>query len=81
MHQAHTALLEARDYGVNHLEEIAAAAGQRSWFSIRECLQYLQTIEYDLDSDKQAGLRLFFDMLYETGELSRRVPLKFLPNL
>jgi predicted solute-binding protein len=42
-------------------------------------LQYLQTIEYDLDGDKRAGLRLFFDMLYETGELSWRVPLNFLP--
>jgi hypothetical protein len=38
----------------------------------------LQTIEYDLDGDKQKGLRLFFDMLYETGELSQRVPLNFL---
>jgi chorismate dehydratase len=80
VHQAHTTLLEARDYGLNHLEEIATAAGQCSWFSRRECLQYLQTIEYDLDSDKQAGLRLFFDMLYETGELTRRVPLNFLPS-
>jgi chorismate dehydratase len=80
VHQAHTRLLEARDYGLNHLEEIATAVGKRSWFSRRECLQYLQTIEYDLDSDKQAGLRLFFDMLYETGELSRRVPLNFLPT-
>ena len=81
VHQAHKILLEARDYGLNHLEEIAATVDKCSWFSRRECLQYLQTIEYDLDSDKQAGLRLFFDMLYETGELSRRVPLKFLPSV
>jgi chorismate dehydratase len=79
VHQAHKTLLEARDYGLNHLEEIATAVGRCSWFSRRECLQYLRTIEYDLDGDKQAGLRLFFDMLYETGELSRQVPLNFLP--
>ena len=79
MHQAHATLVEARDYGLNHLEEIATAVGRCSWFSRRECLQYLQTIEYDLDGDKQAGLRLFFDMLYEAGELSRPVPLNFLP--
>lgn len=79
VHQAHATLLEARDYGLNHLEEIAKAVDQCSWFSRQECLQYLQTIEYDLDSDKQAGLRLFFDMLYEVGELSRPVPLNFLP--
>ena len=79
VHQAHATLVEARDYGLNHLEEIATAVGRCSWFSRRECLQYLQTIEYDLDGDKQAGLRLFFDMLYEAGELSRPVPLNFLP--
>lgn len=81
LHQAHATLLEARDYGIHHLEEIAAAAGQCSWFSREECVQYLQTIEYDLDGDKQAGLQLFFDMLFETGELSRRVPLNFLPSV
>lgn len=80
LHQAHATLLEARDYGLNHLEEIATDVGQRSWFSRQECLQYLQTIEYDLDGSKQAGLQLFFDMLYEAGELSRRVPLNFLPS-
>jgi len=81
VHQAHATLLQARDYGLNHLEQIATAVDQLSWFSRRECLQYLQTIEYDLDVDKQKGLRLFFDMLYETGELSRRVPLNFLPSV
>jgi chorismate dehydratase len=80
LHQAHATLLEARDYGLNHLEEIATAVGQCSWFSRHECLQYLQTIEYDLDGSKKAGLRLFFDMLYEAGELSRRVPLNFLTD-
>jgi chorismate dehydratase len=81
LHQAHATLLKARDYGLNHLEEIATAVDQCSWFSRQECIQYLQTIEYDLDGDKQAGLRLFFDMLYETSELSRRVPLNFLPSV
>lgn len=80
LHQAHATLLEARDYGLNYLEDIATAVGQCSWFSRQECVQYLQTIEYDLDSDKQAGLQLFFDMLFETGDLSRRVPLNFLPD-
>jgi predicted solute-binding protein len=80
MHQAHTTLLAAREYGLGHLEEIATAVDQCSWFSRQECVDYLQTIEYDLDDDKQKGLRLFFDMLYETGELTRRVPLNFLPD-
>jgi chorismate dehydratase len=81
MHAAHSTLLQARDYGLRHIGEIAAASGQCSWFSQEECMHYLQTIEYDLDGDKQAGLSLFFDMLYGTGELSRRVPLNFLPNV
>jgi len=80
MHAAHSTLLRARDYGLRHIEEIAAASDHCSWFSKEECVQYLQTIEYDLDGDKQAGLSLFFEMLYEKGELIRRVPLNFLPG-
>ena len=80
VHETHATLIEAKNYGLDHLEEIAIRAGQCSWFSRQECVQYLQTIEYDLDGDKQAGLKLFFDMLYEAGELSRRVPLNFLPE-
>ena len=79
VHQAHAKLLEAKEYGLGHLDEIAKVVDQCSWFSRQECVQYLQTIEYDLDGDKQAGLRLFFDLLYETGELRSRVPLNFLP--
>ena len=81
VHQAHATLLAAKEYGLGHLEEIATAVDQCSWFSRQECVQYLQTIEYDLDGDKQKGLRLFFDMLYETGELSQKVPLNFLPHV
>lgn len=79
VHQAHATLLAAKEYGLGHLEEIATAVDQCSWFSRQECVQYLRTIEYDLDADKQEGLRLFFEMLYEMGELNRRVPLNFLP--
>lgn len=78
--QALAALLAAKDYGLDHLDEIAATAGRRLWFSQRECQEYLQTIHYDFGADKQAGLGLFFDMLYEEGALSRRVSLNFLPQ-
>jgi chorismate dehydratase len=79
LHQALATLYAARDYGLRNLEHIAADAGRRSWFSRRESLQYLRGISYDLDADKQRGLRVFFDLLYEEGELSQRVPLHFLP--
>jgi chorismate dehydratase len=78
VHRAHTTLLQAREYGLNHLERISESLGDCSWFSRGECAQYLRTIEYDLDAGKQAGLKLFLDLLYETGELNRRVPLDFL---
>jgi chorismate dehydratase len=77
-HRAHAILLEARDYGLSHLDQVAATVEQCSWFSPGECKQYLQTIEYDLDDDKQDGLRLFFDMLHQAGALERRVELNFL---
>jgi chorismate dehydratase len=78
-HKAHATLLEAKEYGLRHLDQISESLDQCSWFSKGECAQYLQTIEYDLDEDKQAGLKLFLDMLYEAGELSKQVPLNFLP--
>jgi len=78
LHEAHATLLEAREYGLRHLDQISGSFGGCSWFSPGECEQYLRTIEYDLDADKQAGLKLFLDMLYEMGELDRRVPLNFL---
>ena len=79
VHQAHATLLAAKEYGLRHLNQIALAVDRCSWFSRKECVKYLRTIEYDLDAAKQEGLRLFFDMLLETGELSGRVPLNFLP--
>jgi len=78
LHEAHATLLEAREYGLHHLDQISESFGGCSWFSQGECAQYLRTIEYDLNADKQAGLKLFLDMLYEMGELNRRVPLNFL---
>ncbi|MFP3869381.1 MAG: menaquinone biosynthetic enzyme MqnA/MqnD family protein [Syntrophobacteria bacterium] len=78
--RAFAALLEARDYGLRHLDEIAEVAGGCPWFSSSESFQYLRSIRYDLNADKLAGLRLFFDMLYESGEVKRRVPLNFLPD-
>ena len=80
VHQAHATLLAAKEYGLRHLNEIAAAVDHCSWFSRKECVKYLRTIEYDLDAAKQEGLRLFFDMLLKTGELSKSVPLNFLPS-
>ena len=53
VHKAHEILLEAREYGLQHLERISENLGQCSWFSQKECAQYLQTIEYDLDEVKE----------------------------
>ena len=79
VHRAHATLLQARDYGLQHLDKVSEPFGLCTWFSQGECRHYLQTIEYDLDADKQAGLMLFFDLLYEMGELDSRVALRFLP--
>jgi chorismate dehydratase len=79
IHRAHATLLQARDYGLQQLDKVSEPFGHCTWFSPKECYDYLKTIEYDLDVDKQAGLMLFFDMLCEMGELDRRVALSFLP--
>lgn len=80
VYEAFASLLAAKDYGLENLEAVADGAGSRSWLSRQECLRYLQTINYDLGSDKQAGMRLFFDMLFEAGELPERAEINFLPQ-
>ena len=77
VHQAHAKLLEAKEYGLGHLDEIATAVDQCSWFSRQECVQYLQTIEYDLDGDKRKALTTFFIYLVKINEASEKaLPLK-----
>jgi len=75
---AHAALIESRNWGLQHLDEIANEASADGRFSYRVCLEYFEGIDYALSYGHLAGLTEFFRRLAAAG----RVPngtLTFLP--
>jgi chorismate dehydratase len=75
---AHASLIAARDWGLAHLDELAADAAVRTGASEARCRAYLSGLDYGLSYPHLAGLTEFFRRLVELG----RVPngtLTFLP--
>jgi chorismate dehydratase len=74
----HAALIESRDWGLSHLDELARQASATTGVSETQCLEYLTGLDYGLSYPHLAGLTTFFGRLVERG----RVPngtLAFLP--
>jgi chorismate dehydratase len=75
---AHAALLTSRDWGLAHLDVLAAQAAGASGVPAARCLNYLSGLDYRLSYPHLAGLTEFFRRLVLAG----RVPdgsLAFLP--
>jgi chorismate dehydratase len=74
----HANLICSRDWGVSHLDVLAAQAAVATGVKKRDCLEYLSGLDYGLSYDHLAGLTEFFRRLVAAG----RVPdgsLAFLP--
>jgi len=74
----HANLIESRNWGVTHLDILAAQAAVATGVQKRDCLEYLSGLDYGLSYDHLAGLTEFFRRLVAAG----RVPngsLAFLP--
>ena len=74
----HAALIESRDWGLDHLGVLARQASEHTGVSEPQCLEYLTGLDYGLSYPHLAGLTTFFGRLVERG----RVPngtLAFLP--
>ena len=74
----HANLIQSRDWGIRHLETLAAQAAVATGVNKRECLEYLSGLDYGLSYEHLAGLTEFFRRLVAAG----RVPngsLAFLP--
>ncbi len=74
----HARLIESRDWGLAHLEELAQQASAATGVARRECAAYLSGLDYRLSYAHLAGLTDFFRRLADAG----RVPngsLAFLP--
>ena len=75
---AHASLIESRNWGLEHLEQLAAQAHESTGVSLATCREYLSDLDYGLSYGHLAGLTEFFGRLAKAG----RVPdgtLAFLP--
>jgi chorismate dehydratase len=74
----HANLIRSREWGISHLDVLAAQAAVATGVNKRECLEYLSGLDYGLSYEHLAGLTEFFRRLVAAG----RVPngsLAFLP--
>jgi chorismate dehydratase len=74
----HAGLIGSRDWGLAHLEQLAAQAAMATGVSKPKALEYLSGLDYGLRYEHLAGLTTFFGKLAASG----RVPngsLAFLP--
>jgi chorismate dehydratase len=74
----HAGLISSRNWGLAHLDTLAAQAALATGVSRGECLEYLSGLDYGLSYEHLAGLTEFFRRLVAAG----RVPngsLSFLP--
>jgi chorismate dehydratase len=74
------AFLASRDYGVAHVDEIAAEYASQLGLSAADLRAYLtENINYSLDEENLAGLRLFYRLATEMGLIGRAQDLRFVP--
>jgi len=74
----HASLITSRNWGLEHLDDLARQASQATGVSEPVCHEYLSGLDYGLSYEHLAGLTEFFRRLVATG----RVPngtLAFLP--
>jgi chorismate dehydratase len=69
---------DSRDYGLAHIDEIAAEYAPKLNMNQQAVKVYLtQNIDYSLDEDNRNGLRLFYKLARETGIIPVEKELSF----
>jgi chorismate dehydratase len=76
--RVHTGLLASRDWGVGHLEALAAQAATATGVPTATCLEYLSGLDYGLSYGHLAGLTEFYRRLVVAGQVPDGT-LAFLP--
>jgi chorismate dehydratase len=75
---AHAALIESRNWGLNHLPDLARQAHEATGVDERVCAEYLSGLDYGLSYPHLAGLTEFYRRLVERGRIPNGT-LTFLP--
>lgn len=75
---AHAGLIASRDWGLQHLSELAEQAHKATGVSLAICAKYLSGLDYGLSYPHLAGLTEFYRRLVERGRIPNGT-LTFLP--
>ena len=75
---AHAALIASRNWGLTHLQELAAQAHEATGVKKEICTEYLSGLDYGLSYPHLAGLTEFYRRLVERGRIPNGT-LTFLP--
>jgi chorismate dehydratase len=76
--RVHASLVASRDWGVDHLEPLAAQAAAATGVPQASCLEYLSGLDYGLSYGHIAGLTEFYRRLVVAGQVPDGT-LAFLP--
>jgi chorismate dehydratase len=70
--------LASKEYGVRRIREISEAASIKLDLPIRELERYLrENIDFNLDAENLAGLRLYFEKAAKLGLIEQNRPVEF----
>jgi len=75
---AHAGLIASRNWGLEHLPDLAAQASETTGVDLRICAQYLSGLDYGLSYPHLAGLTEFYRRLVQRGRIPNGT-LAFLP--
>jgi cyclic dehypoxanthinyl futalosine synthase len=74
-------LVQSMDYGREHLPEVVGSAAGHFRFGVDCLTRYFQVLHYDFPVDYQVGLRRFFELAHEAGELAEVPEFRFLDKV
>lgn len=66
---AHASLIASRDWGLQHLDDLSAAAAAQTGVPAAVCRQYFDGLDYGLGMEYLAGLTEFFGRLAASGRM------------
>lgn len=74
-------LIECRDYGRDHLPDVVESALGQYRFNRESLMRYFALLYYGFRDEYQKGLRRFYELAYEAGELDEMPELRFIDEV
>jgi chorismate dehydratase len=74
-------LVECLDYGRDHLPEVVDSALPQHLFDRDSLARYFTLLHYEFTEEYQRGLRRFYELAHEAGELEEVPELRFIDDM